>query len=465
MLLTVEMIQMFRVLHAVLLISVSQEEEEEETADYNYGNYSYNIYQNTSQNVVKEKWNTDISHIPDNNSEEDMKSKEMLNGVTVITSNELVKDIPKYEDSVVEDLNLVVDKDIVHSNNIVSKEFETDNEIEFECSDKQARIQHADGTNAAINDKCKDLTVINELSIPDELESLDDKHQELKTNIVETTTDDSEIKNVNYSENDLPETTNIESVQSTTDEIVKAFTENQTSEIQAEDETAPGNLDDDFGDFEDFQFTSASENCQVSSIKDENPWESDCVKGPDFGDFTANFDVKEPEPVESITEVAPSEVHQRSEEKEVKTNTSKEDDDDDFGDFDDFRSSDNAEILTDASKVASTPDVNLWSLSSSDNDLQILDSINTVLASIFPEQIPEPENEFVGRLESFLRETWGYMVDIEVRQPYMVNWNNSLGQKTLLKALCIDSRNIVSFTLSFLILSSYFLTVPNISLA
>ncbi|KOB64090.1 Uncharacterized protein OBRU01_24577 [Operophtera brumata] len=71
-----------------------------------------------------------------------------------------------------------------------------------------------------------------------------------------------------------------------------------------------------------------------------------------------------------------------------------------------------------------------------------MESITNVLSSIFKEEVMEPQREFEGKLETMLSETWRHLRETDVRQPYIVNWNNSLGQKTLLRALCIDSRNI-----------------------
>ncbi|XP_045776212.1 uncharacterized protein LOC123874766 [Maniola jurtina] len=409
------------------------QEDDEDSNEYNYGNYSsYNIYQ-ASENVEKEKWNANLTNVSESKGEQTKDSEEILNGVHCDTTDELVKErIPKFEESVVEDLNLIVNKDLVHSNDIASKEFETEAGVEIECTDKQTRIQDEGGTNIPIKDESTDIsvsTLINKLSIPGENEILDDKNEEIQVNNEESATNDvHDISLVAV----LTEPVTIETEEITfTNET--EITVDQNAVIQVKDKPP---VDDDFGDFEDFQFTSTSENCQVLSVNNENPWDNPTEnEGPEFGDFTANFDFKETKQVESIADDISC--------KEFKTSTSMEDDNEDFGDFDDFRSSDNTETVADVSESMSTPDVTLWNVNSSASDLQIVDSINTVLTSIFANEIPELENELLGKLESCLSVTWGHLIDIEVRQPYMVNWNNSLGQKTLLKALCIDSRNIL----------------------
>ncbi|XP_069360884.1 uncharacterized protein Afti isoform X2 [Maniola hyperantus] len=421
--------------HEEFDITYISQEDDEDSNEYNYGNYSsYNIiYQATSENVEKDKWNANLTNVSESKGEQQKETEGILNGVNFITTGELAKESrPKLEESVVEDLNLIVNKDLVHSNDIVSKEIETEASVEIECTDKQTRIQDEGGTNISIKDENTDIsvsTLINKLIIPDENEILDDKNEEIQVNNKESAIND--VHDISLVA-DLPEPVTVETEEITLNNETE-MTVDQNAVIQVKDKPP---VNDDFGDFEDFQFTSNSENCQVLSVNSENPWENpEDNEGPEFGDFTANFDFKETKPVESIADDISS--------TELKTNTSLEDDNDDFGDFDDFRSSDNTETVADTNESMSAPDVTLWNVNSSASDLQIVDSINTVLTSIFANEIPEPENELLGKLESCLSVTWGHLIDIEVRQPYMVNWNNSLGQKTLLKALCIDSRNIL----------------------
>ncbi|XP_023935871.2 uncharacterized protein LOC112044297 [Bicyclus anynana] len=413
--------------------SLSQEDDDDSTDYNNYGNYSsYNIYQNTSETVKKEEWNTNLSNKSESTCETKIKPEEILNAVNFITNNEIVDEtIPKFEDMVVEDLNLIVDKDIVHSTDMVSKEFETEVDDEIECSNKQARIQDEGGTKITANVNIESHVSSN---IPESID-FSDRSENFQIDTVENVNVTNDVLQIS-SVNELPGDKKSENEENIfTGEVVNTFLEHPKpldQEVIAVIDESP--TDDDFGDFEDFQFTSTSENSQPLNVNSENPWESDCIEGPMFGDFTANFD----------NDTKPVVEREAKELEELKTDTSpKEDEDDDFGDFDDFRSSDKTESVVDTNEVTSTPDVTLWNLSSPDNDPQIVDSINSVLVPIFVDEIPSPVNELCGMLESFLGETWGHMVDIEVRQPYMVSWNNSLGQKTLLKALCIDSRNIL----------------------
>lgn len=196
------------------------------------------------------------------------------------------------------------------------------------------------------------------------------------------------------------------------------------------------NLDDDFGDFDDFQFASTERKASDVIENCDNPWNSNEVEDNDeFGNFTANFETIEHHNIQTVV---------ISSDKEKNYNKSVFEKDD-FGDFDDFQSSvvDNGvrELSLESGCDQSLPIINFHA---ADSEHQVIESITKVLSSVFELEVLESDSGIEYRLETMLGETWGHLRETDVRQPYIINWNNSLGQKTLLRALCIDSRNIVS---------------------
>ncbi|XP_053613601.1 uncharacterized protein Afti isoform X2 [Plodia interpunctella] len=186
-------------------------------------------------------------------------------------------------------------------------------------------------------------------------------------------------------------------------------------------------------DFDDFQFIT-SNNKPVNNtiedvlVKEESPWGKEEPIKSDFGNFTANFE-------DSSNQSQPENFNDNDKAIMIE--------DDDFGDFDDFQSSTAGAKNDNCSSENSqqVPVLNLPSLPENEN--QIMENINKVLTSIFKEEIAESDEILEAKLDSVLNETWGHLMETDVRQPYIVNWNNSLAQKTLLKSLCIDSRNIL----------------------
>lgn len=192
------------------------------------------------------------------------------------------------------------------------------------------------------------------------------------------------------------------------------------------------NKDDEFEDFDDFQGTSLQSHTLNSTI-DENPWGNEMSQ--DFGEFQANFDELEKDHNKTDT------INIKLDKNELNVSNDNNDDDDDFGDFNDFKSSGaNVQEITNSSSSSDVPVLNLETLG---NEVY-MERINKILGSIFGEEVSPVNEKFDKTIDSLLCETWGHLIETEIRQPYMVTWNNSLGQKTLLKALCIDSRNIVS---------------------
>lgn len=363
--------------------------------------------------------------------------------------------------------------------------------IEVETIKQYPKDEHHNGSNITTPDKVKceedtnieDLeleiseeSIENSMKIDNEASSLESSNSEINVenedieDIIRTlspslTTEDNSVESLSiedkkqvFGENAL-ESPHFELDASTephksSNSLVKQdlCTETKESENTTEHKEETNDFDDDFGDFDDLQFTS-TENQPLPIINTcNNPWESNETENDGFGNFTANFEAIEEIHIESdpITEIKPTEDQGNDEFQDAAIV------DDDFGDFDDFKSSagDNGNICESENTASNEqgPGINFYL---SDNESQVMESITNVLESIFEEEVMEPDTAFEGTLETMLSETWRHLRETDVRQPYIVNWNNSLGQKTLLRALCIDSRNIVS---SFHILITYFST-------
>lgn len=334
----------------------------------------------------------------------------------------------KYDDNILEDLNLKVNSDNVHSSDTPTKEYETEADIYTnESPDKGSMIQDEGGTGIIENveenaiESPKVFNIVSNVTdgLNFESESVGIKSEKSSVDLSETTFED-KISTIQTEQYILSDSMQLKDDQ----EIPENVLESKCKDFEIERQP---NIEE-FEDFDDFQFTQ-SETTQALPANSENPWGNNANESSDFGDFKANFDNVSTDKIEEDA----SNTH-----KEVTTDC----DDDDFGDFDDFKSVNNLESEDDK-EVTSSSNVPVLSFNSSENELQIVDSINTVLTTIFTHELPEPESDLDGKLELFLNETWGHLIDIDVRQPYIVNWNNSLAQKTLLKALCIDSRNIV----------------------
>ncbi|XP_050353939.1 uncharacterized protein LOC126775846 [Nymphalis io] len=398
--------------------NLSQEDDDEYNSEFNYGHYSgYNIFPPKSEQIENENWSSNFNENIQIRTETVLKSDEN----TASDVNLIVNDNDKFEDNIIEDLNLKVDSNNVHSNDIVTKECETEPDIyNNDCSDKNSMIQDQGGTDSVENFEENTIasTEAFESATANDNDRLVFGNNEFEKNVENFSEDFPEItkadnnNSLNVETNVLPEITVLTNVPEITENV---------------DQMKSSNLSiDEFGDFEDFQFTN-SNTSQVLPINSENPWDNNANESSDFGDFRANFD----ENTEEKSEI--SNCHKNSTADEC---------DDDFGDFDDFKSVNNVENTEDKEESLNS-NVSMLSLHSTENELQIVDSINNVLNSIFTNEISEPENDIDMKLEQFLSETWGHLIDIDIRQPYIINWNNSLGQKTLLKALCIDSRNIL----------------------
>ncbi|CAH2094594.1 unnamed protein product [Euphydryas editha] len=403
--------------------NLSQEDDDEDSTDYNYGNYSgYNIYPPKSEETEKDKWPLNFNEEIQKASKNILKPDEIPSDVNLISDENI-----KFDDNILEDLNLKVNSDNVHSSDTPTKEYETETEIfSNECSDKSSMIQDQGGTdivdvkeNAIDAPKVLNIATSNVTDGLDfENEGVEKKSEDSSDDILEITIED-KISTIETEQYFLSDSIKLKDDQ----EIPVNVVESNYKDCEVEQQT---NIE--FEDFDDFQFTQ-SDTTQALPASIENPWDNNADEGSDFGDFKANFDNVS---TEKIEEELPNT------QKEITSDVC----DDDFGDFDDFKSVNNVKIEEDKEVIA-TSNVPVLSFHSSENELQIADSINNVLTTIFTHEICEPETHLDGKLELFLNETWGHLIDIDVRQPYIINWNNSLGQKTLLKALCIDSRNIL----------------------
>lgn len=401
---------------------MSQDEDEDST-EYEYGTYSsYNKFEsNTVTNKIPTK--IEISTIKETNIEilnESIKTEEYSP-----TTKSPLNNNSKDNEEVIEDLDLKFDQVSINSGKLSQTDEEEISKEESSNSQKDELTEINDtGTFPILEDDVTqgDNILVNEVLAEcsrtlDLVEPLDLVQQ--SDAAVINPIDDKSVNLENTTES--PSLNN----ESPTKEEVKLTTKLEVSDLKP-DETLE---DDEFGDFDDFKFASTeSQANKVSEMVDvcENPWGSK-EDEDDFGNFKASFD----EPAITEPKIEHSTV--------AKINEEAVDDDDDFGDFDDFQSSSaNVNRESESEQGHQEP---VFHLQSPEIQQQ---TIETVISSIFEHDISDTVAVFDGKLETLLCETWGHLMDIDVRQPYMVNWNNSLGQKTLLKALCIDSRNIVS---------------------
>ncbi|CAH4031897.1 unnamed protein product [Pieris brassicae] len=377
-------------------------EDEEENDEYNYGNF-HNFHNPMSNNE-------DL--VPQNETCK-VKTDHTIIGVIKHSqhspSNQHSIDKATIDDVAIEDLNLKVEQesdlvDQVESNN---SNVEEDSDA-YGITYFTPHIESPDKSTLCIN-----------------------------TNVVtEENNDENEVESVIPELNDFSlfsqqgEELSSKLLEESEGEIVKneVLIENITS--QCEESKQDLKSCDDFDDFEDFKFTTNSNYNIIESAG--NPWESKDPKDFNFGDFKANFDVNE-----TILE----ELHNEKLNDEINISQGDLDnsEDEDFGDFDDFKSSVNKEIV----EEHTSQHVTVLNFQNNDNEGQVIESIKNILFNIFPDDLPDSKTAFDGNLESSLGETWHHLKEIDVRQPYIVYWNNSLSQKTLLKALCIDSRNIL----------------------
>lgn len=427
--------------------TVSQEEDDDDENNvYNYGNFSsYNNFQPMPDNKPLE-----IQEITKNDNNETQKevilaydSEKKSESIKVVHNVFETNDINENklkcdEDMNIEDLNLKVDEEI---ESIIES-----NSIQVDTSEPNIVIvKNFDIPSSSNNDSpiCDNVS----------LSAFDDNPIDTTDPLKELNSDvDNNLQDISC-ENDSDKTQKLEEIEITSNPNLQGFDEHKNLTETKPDENIINDDFSDFGDFDDFQSVNSKNNVSSVVEKSENPWVNDDSNQFEFGNFAVNFEDKfstEDNVTLKSESVSNNEAQLKS---EVKETDHQLEDDDDFGDFDDFKSS---ARKPEANEIGVEDpshchhELSVLNLQSTENEPQILESITNVLRSVFLEEITEPENEFEGKLESLLSETWGHLMETDERQPYIVHWNNSLGQKTLLKALCIDSRNIVSIILVFI---------------
>ncbi|XP_063831331.1 uncharacterized protein LOC135080590 isoform X1 [Ostrinia nubilalis] len=376
--------------------------QEDDNADYDYGNFSsFNHFQSSTTDSCQE---IDKAQIVDQGDTRCNESSDKIH-VNKIIPEENDRG-GALEEDIIEDLDLKIDHE--PSVGTTKHESEIDENL---VKDLQSDIPISSATTQ--NDL--ELTRSNLESI-----TLEGNDKTIEKD-VHTKLDDTESEeSIKELADTIPTNFNNDTVENNVTAAVSQEIENDFVQ-----QTSNNDLDD----FEDFQFISSDnkpdDNILVTA---ENPWENEDSQNDGFGDFTANFATND-EFSEPTTLEQPDEKDHDSE--------------DDFGDFDEFQSVNEPQTNTSAPDKTLCEEVPVLNLQSTDSEHQIFERINEVMHSIFQQEVTESDNILDNRLEGSLGETWGYLLETDVRQPYIVNWNNSLAQKTLLKALCIDSRNIL----------------------
>lgn len=419
--------------------NLSQDGEDNESNDFEYSSYStYSQFQSHVSSGEKENISTTHIVTDDNLSDENSCDKappsptqlsvdtktDQYEEISVgklkdINSGIVIENSFKCdEDNNIEDLDLKLEENLT-SSRIPSIEESYVNKYDFSLAQKD-NLLNIPNIDSEVNDN----------NFNDAILKTQPEYESKSNNVDESIAVEEEF--VGFESQDIVDTI---------DDNLVLETDLAKAELNESNENLEILSNDDFEDFNDFQFnTSANKTTNILIDNCDNPWDSEIDKDK-HGEFTANFDHNESENsnIETV-ENSDNAIVDKIEETQINA-----EDDDDFGDFDDFKLS-NVVSITE-------PDIShedqalkfqpVLNLELPNKGHQILDSINQVLNSIFEDYIPEPEIEFECKLESLLSETWGHLMETDVRQPYIVNWNNSLGQKTLLRALCIDSRNIL----------------------
>lgn len=415
--------------------SVSQDDDE----NYDYGSYStYNHFQSATEIKKPQGIMDTITKIIENEKHDESQS-ENKNGIDLELGSNSIESKHKLEDEVIEDLDLKVDEEVLGNTHAVVDESCIEFEANVTISKSEEILGNVDTLNISNTDQedlaPSELPPDDILTEPPSIEQIDESTcyvEEITVNTV-----------------DLKYTDSL----SVTEDVQKLLQEPvHVKEPAAKDPSKDplskldDSHDDDFGDFDDFQFASISDKSTIVVDSYENPWGNSEPADNDFGnfgDFKASFDNSQSKvnineyTSNDDTVITKSDVHTIAE--HIPEN------DDDFGDF-------KSPALDDASvetalrddDESSPPPPPLLTLEQLENEREFQERVNSLINDIFYEEMPIHEEVIEGRLESQLSVTWGHLVEVDVRQPYMVNWNNSLAQKTLLKALCIDSRNIVS---------------------
>lgn len=411
----------------IVFILVSQDDDEDSNS-YDYQTYSnYNMYDtNKPVNIADSAWSINIANNLNSVLTEQISTVEdkKTEHITPIIND--LNDKLTLEDVAVEDLNLEISQEQLNPQIINENSDDDSSDYNYSPDEKVSDEKSITNCDIVETDIVIQSDNICTTETPENSSPNDVEHSEQMSKTYDLPDDEFNDFHSNLDANNKETEVHIQS--------------DSELNIENEIENLEGNIAvDDFGDFDEFQFAN---NDNVSTVVEnvENPWTNETPSN-DFGDFKANFDDNH-----EVLHVDDKNLDVINDHKDIHVTNEINDDGDDFGDFDDFKSCTKSAVKDD-SDTQIDQHVPVIDFHSSENENQVLESINNIFSTIFEEEISEPESEFIGRLESVLNETWGHLVDTDVRQPYMVNWNNSLGQKSLLKALCIDSRNIVSLFL------------------
>ncbi|XP_068619020.1 uncharacterized protein Afti isoform X2 [Battus philenor] len=405
--------------------SLSQDDEED-CNGYNYQTYSnYNMYEETKSEPDQESnWSLRVNNDLDKTSPEKVEEvyKETDNMTPIINALSVKLSL---DDVAVEDLNLEITPEQLNPQIPNTEKNDTDrSDNDYSLKEIEETIDKQSQENDFVE---IDTVSTDNANAHSTSENAADNQHELNTDNLEQTTKSFEVPD---EFDDFHSNLNFENseVEIKVQPVIGVTYNEKEIELKSNTENV-----DDFGDFDDFKYINSN---NITTIVEnfENPWVSESSQTTDFGDFKANFEDCNTH-VDNKSEVVNVEKVNSSD------NEVSNDLEDDFGDFDDFRSC--AKHSEESEQNVEIQQVPVLDFYSPDDENQILDSINKIFTSVFEEEISDTEEIFVGKIESVLNETWGHLVDTDVRQPYMLNWNNSLGQKSLLKALCIDSRNIL----------------------
>ncbi|XP_037963366.2 uncharacterized protein LOC105382366 isoform X2 [Plutella xylostella] len=391
-----------------LRYNYSQDEDDDDSSEY-YGNFSsFSFKNNPEENIELPKVipkDVEISSVSpecdfvgnSNNSTKTAEIHEIFQSVDLPKHNDFQLESPKVENNV-EVTN--------HCDNLKATEDSKDDHF-------QEALDSVQEDSTSDNDKSLNKEeVVEEYSHTSTSNHVDDECTEAGLHNLQDPSDDQ----INYNE---------ESPEKEHEEVTATSIVNDT------------NIDDIGIEDLDLKFDQVSIDsgkitqeddveepvCEVKDniVFNDDPWGNE----EDNSEFQATFDDFEMKTTEPKTEPVENNI-----------NSEAVADDDDFGDFDDFQS---VEVKpNEAVQAPENPP------STSFQSIEIHnEAVEKVLSSIFEHDIEGTEDEIVRTLDSSLGETWRQLKEIEVRQPYMINWNSSFGQKTLLKALCIDSRNIL----------------------
>lgn len=199
---------------------------------------------------------------------------------------------------------------------------------------------------------------------------------------------------------------------------------------------------DDLDDFDDFATFHSSE---VTDINSSNVLQQTLdieIKEEKFGDLEKSLDDK--------NEIIESHLDDDNSGQNVQVSPS--DDNDDFGDFDAYNPTDKVVVKSNSENDFAVDEFLF------DNDSTATEKLNLAIKSIFSENAgSECDSEFSEsslELNTTLGESWNHLINYEAEQSYLFAWNNSASQKSLLKSLGIDSRNIVSIKIYFFLKST-----------